>query len=351
MRVDRRTAAKLAALSTLSGLAACSTDTEDAPSSGPDDASPGSDAGPSESGSAATPRAESTSLPPVTSPESLPALMRERLPGSRLRLVVETGSTEAYRRWEVTYRAGDVTVSGVLLRPRGDGPFPGIVLNHGYIEPSIYQPGQGMSREQDYLARAGFAVLHTDYRGHAGSDPVTPLSRESRLGYMRDAIAAVRSLEREPYVDADRMAMMGRSMGGGVTLGALVAQPGLVRAAIAYSSVSSDFLENVEQFTQVTRPEMWAAFQRRYGTPQAEPAFYRALSPRTYFDRVSDPVLLIHGSLDESCPVRWARDTQRLLIDAGADSTLEIYRGESHAFGPQFTASMRRIERFLRNRL
>ena len=46
------------------------------------------------------------------------------------------------------------------------------MLNHGYIEPSIYVTGQGLAREQDALARAGFVVLHTDYRGHAASDPV-----------------------------------------------------------------------------------------------------------------------------------------------------------------------------------
>ena len=55
----------------------------------------------------------------------------------------------------------------MLLVPTGKGPFPGIVLNHGYIEPSIYVTGQGLAREQDWLARAGFVVLHTDYRGHA----------------------------------------------------------------------------------------------------------------------------------------------------------------------------------------
>ena len=113
----------------------------------------------------------------------------------------------------------------VLLRPRGRGPFPGIVLNHGYIEPSIYVTGQGLAREQDYLARQGFAVLHTDYRGHAGSDPALPVERETRLGYARhhQCGAGPRAgAVRRP----DRLAMLGRSMGGGVTLNALVARRG-----------------------------------------------------------------------------------------------------------------------------
>ena len=79
---------------------------------------------------------------------------------------------------QVTYRSNGTLVSGVLLRPHGRGPFPAVVLNHGYIEPSFYVTGQGMAREQDWLARAGFVVLHTDYRGHAAGDPATDLERE-----------------------------------------------------------------------------------------------------------------------------------------------------------------------------
>ena len=183
-------------------------------------------------------------------------------------------------------------MSGVLLRPRGPGPFPGIVLNHGYIEPSIYVTGQGLAREQDYLARAGFVVLHTDYRGHAASDPAPPVDRETRLGYTRDTINAVLALEKEPYVDPDRMAMLGRSMGGGVTLNALVAQPGLVDAAVVYASVSSRFLDNLRPLDRCpSGPRRPRRCFDRFGTPQQEPAFYRELSSRTYFDRITEPVL------------------------------------------------------------
>ena len=59
-------------------------------------------------------------------------------------------------------------------------------------------------------------MLHTDYRGHAASDPVPPVDRETRLGYTRDAVNAVAALKKLPYVDAERLAMLGRSMGGGV---------------------------------------------------------------------------------------------------------------------------------------
>src|SRR5690349_6804873 len=68
-------------------------------------------------------------LPPVTDRVSLAALMREDFTGGRIRVLREQLANEAYTRSEVTYPSGDVTVSGVLLRPRGKGPFPAVVLN------------------------------------------------------------------------------------------------------------------------------------------------------------------------------------------------------------------------------
>jgi dipeptidyl aminopeptidase/acylaminoacyl peptidase len=348
------------ALVLLLPLAACSTDTE-TPGVGPADESPSlspssSPSSPSPSGTASpstpsAPPAPEETLPPVTGPRSLPRLMREDFRPSRIRYGDVLERTDRYTRYEVTYRSGDVTVSGVLLRPRGRGPFPGIVLNHGYIEPSIYRTGQGLAREQVALAAAGFAVLHTDYRGHAGSDPASPLSRETRLGYTRDAIHAVLALERERYVDEDRMAMLGRSMGGGVTMNALVVAPGLVDAAVVYASVSSRYLDNVRHFAEPERPDEVAALYDELGSPEVAPEVYAGLSARRYFARITEPVLAHHADTDEVCPFPWALATQRAMRRAGVDSRLEVYEGEAHAFTFDWQRSMDRTIQFLRRRL
>jgi len=287
-------------------------------------------------------------LPNVRHPVSLPALMRDRPDGGRPRITATELETDAYTRHQVVYRSGDITVSGVMLRPHGEGPFPGIVLNHGYIDPSYYVTGQGMAREQDALARAGFVVLHTDYRGHAGSSPAGEVERTARVGYAADAINAVSALRKLRYVDDDRLAMMGRSMGGSVTMNALVARPGLVDAAVVYASVSSDIVENVDHFTD---PGEGKPIYGRFGTPRQSPRFYRELSARTYFDRITEPVLAHHGRVDDTCPPRWATETQRLMRRAGVDSRLVWYAGESHTFYAQWQLSMDRTVDFLREKL
>jgi uncharacterized protein len=346
----------LAALAAVLVLAACTEDLPDDPAptetTPPPTVSPPADepsapTSPSEPPSDPPPDA----LPPVDRPLSLPALMREEPSGGDVRVLRTELETDAYVRQQVEYRSGRSTVSGVLLRPRGRGPFPAVVLNHGYIEPSIYVTGQGLAREQDALARAGFVVLHTDYRGHATSDPVRPLERETRLAYTRDSANAVKALETLRYVDADRIGMLGRSMGGGVTMNVLAAYPGLVDAAVTWSSVSSDLLENIRHFTEPGRPEAASALYQRLGAPEEVPQVYAELSARTYFDRITEPVLVHHATTDETCPFRWARDTQRLMRRAGVDSRLEVYEGEAHAFGPQWQLAMDRTVRFLRERL
>ena len=350
----RRTAAVLAALVLSAG---CTSDSSDEPGGAPPEVSTGSSAGaapadpvPSESPSA-SPTSSEDPLPEVHSRLSLPALMRQPPSGGRPRILRTEYETDAYTRYDVSYRSDRLTVSGVLVRPRGEGPFPGIVLNHGYIDPSYYVTGQGLAREQDALARAGFVVLHTDYRGHAASDPVPTVDRETRLGYTRDAVNAVEALKALPYVDDERLAMLGRSMGGGVTMSALVTQPRLVDAAVIYDSVSSRFLDNLEHFTRVGRPEVVEALFDRFGTPAEAPRFYRELSPRTYFDRIAEPVLVHHGTVDATCPPAWARTTQRLMREAGVDSRLRWWPGEDHTFYARWQDAMDETVRFLRREL
>jgi dienelactone hydrolase len=291
-------------------------------------------------------------LPPVRTRPSLPSLMREDLRAGRIRRTERLGGTDRWTSWAVTYTVDGATVSGELLVPTGEGPFPALVLNHGHIEPSIYTLGRGMSREQEWFASNGFVVLHTDYRGHAGSDPVGDVDRVTRLAYTRDAIGAAGALRREPYVDDDRLGMVGRSMGGAVTYNALVVRPDLVDAAVVFAPVSSDIVDNLRRWTFPERPdEAQALFDRLGGSPQEAPRAYRELSARTFFDRVESPVLIHHGTADDTCPLWWSRETHRLLTRAGADSRLELYDGEGHAFGPQFPASMRATVAFLRRHL
>jgi dipeptidyl aminopeptidase/acylaminoacyl peptidase len=287
-------------------------------------------------------------------PVSLAALAERRFDGGDLRLVRETLRTDAYTQYAVAYRSGRLTISGVMNVPHGRGPWPALVLAHGYIDPAVYVTGQGLTRERDYLARAGYLTLHVDYRNHAGSSHDPDADRRLRLGYTEDVVNAVIALRRGPrYVDDDRIGLLGRSMGGGVVYNVLTVRPGLVDAAVVFAPVSSDTVDNFERWIrpEPSRDGLARRILDDYGEPSEHPEFWRAVSPRTYFDRVTEPLLVHHGTSDDSCPLRWSRQTVAALRREGKEVGLYVYQGEEHAFGPQWPLSMARTVGFFDRRI
>lgn len=357
---------RLAALSvSLVVLAGCSND-DPASGSSAEPAAPAT----SSAGSDPTPSVDDTDGGPAEQQESEPAprpvsvlgLAEQRHQGDRLRLEQVRETTAEYTSYDVTYRSRSTTkggtesytISGVLNVPDGRGPFPAVVLAHGYIDPALYVRGQGMTRERGYLAARGYIAFHVDYRNHAESDDDPRFQIRMRLGYSADVINAVKALRSSPEVpvDDDRIALFGRSMGGGVILKALVAEPGLVQAAAPWASVSSLERENYDQFIRPDPEDsgLRDRLARRYGTPEQNPGFWRENSSRPYFERITEPVLMVHGRSDDTCPPRWASATQRALTQAGVSSQLAWYEDE-HAFGPEFNAAMSRTVRFFDQQL
>lgn len=291
----------------------------------------------------------------MTDPVSLPALMRADIRGTDLRLGKVLARTSGYTRYAVTYRADDLTITGVMNVPRGRGPFPVVVLLHGHIDPAIYVTGQGFRREQDTLARNGYVAFHVDYRNHAGSDVDPDNDVDLRMGYATDAIAAVGAVKesRLPFLDRERIALLGRSMGGKVVFDALVARPGLVDAAITYASVSTDAVDNYERWINVAdgRAVLARQIEARHGSPAANPAFWQGVSSRTYVDRITTPVLMHHGVADRTCPIAWSRATVAALRAADVDLTYYEYPGADHYFYGPWQSSMQRTLQFLRTHL
>jgi dipeptidyl aminopeptidase/acylaminoacyl peptidase len=273
--------------------------------------------------------------------------MAKKYSGGNLRLGRMIARTDAYTKYFVTYSSGSLTISGIMNVPSKPGRHPALVLNHGHIDPAIYTNGRGLTREQDYLARRGYVVLHTDYRNHAQSSRDPKSEVNLRIGYTEDVINAVLALKASPYVDPRRVGLFGRSMGGGITYNVLVAQSGLVKAAVVYAPVSSDAADN---FNRWTRPDTAAAalILRAHGEPTANPIFWQNLSAANFFERVTEPILIQHGLADSTCPVAWSMETLAALKKSGANASMYTYPGEGHAFAAAWSTSMARTVAFLK---
>ncbi|MFW6866859.1 alpha/beta hydrolase family protein [Nocardioides sp. CPCC 206347] len=341
-----RLVALCAALVFALSAAGCGTEAPDAPGAGPS-RTPAANAN-------TTPAPEASGSPKNSGPDptySLPAIAAKAPDAGELVVLREAGSTRRHIREEVRYRSDGLTITGVLLRPRGKGPFPAVVIVHGRVPIKAYRTGGGLEVEQDALVAAGFVVFQTDLRGHAGSDPLGPFDQQTMVGYTRDTINALATLRTQDYVDADRIGVLGRSMGGGIAMNVLVTHPGLARAAVLLSPISSTFAQATALLASLGSPADRNAVRDEFGAPSANPGFYRDLSPRTYFSKITASVLIQHGTADPVCPLKWSETTLGVLRTAGVDADLELYEGERHIFDARHDQAVQNAVAFLDQRL
>lgn len=298
-------------------------------------------------GISADSRSQDKVVTPELHPVSLAALMQQSYDGRDLQLGPVLDRNSAYTRYFMSYKSGNLTISGIANIPVGPGPFPVLLLNHGYIDPEIYTNGRGLKREQDYLARRGYAVFHSDYRNHAQSDNDPDNDIRVRLGYTEDVINLAYALRagKLPNLDTERMGMLGHSMGGGIALNTLVVQPELVDAVVLFAPVSANYERNYERWTR-RDSEMGRKIIERYGTPEANPGFWNGISAKNYFDRIVTPIQNHHGTVDESVELKWSDELALWLKDAGKALDYHVYPGEPHEFTVAWSLVMRRTVEF-----
>ena len=285
-------------------------------------------------------------------PVSIQAMQRKDYDGRDLTLGKVLAENESYTRYYITYMSGQFKVSGIMNVPKGKGPFPVLILNHGYIDPAIYTNGRGLRREQDYLARQGFVVIHIDYRNHADSDKDPDNDINIRIGYVEDAINAVYAVKESglPYFAKDKIGMLGHSMGGGVSQAVMVVQPELVDAFVLYAPVSMDVRDSFERWTR-TRPEVAQKIIELFGEPKDNPKFWDNISPSTFIKEVKSPAMIFHGTADADVPIEWSRRTRDSLVSVGKSVELVEYPGQPHEFTTTHTDFMRRSTEFFRTNL
>jgi dipeptidyl aminopeptidase/acylaminoacyl peptidase len=306
---------------------------------------------------------QSTSTPSVTespsevidetiNPISLTALSQKEFVGKDLKLEKVLGENSKFTRYFVKYKSGELTISGIMNVPKGEGPFPTLVLAHGYIDPAIYTTGRGLAREQKYLAERGYVVLHTDYRNHAESDDDPDNDINFRLGYTEDVVNAALALKNSEFtfVDKERIGLLGRSMGGGIAFNSMVVKPGVFDAYVAFAPVSANVVDNYNRWTRMNF-DIANEIDKRFGLPDENPEFWKGVSAINYFDKATEPLLILHGTADDTCDIAWSEAATKALQDAGKQVEFIQYEGEGHAFIPRWEDSMKETIRFFETHL
>jgi dienelactone hydrolase len=117
------------------------------------------------------------------------------------------------------------TLAGYLFRPAGSGPFPALVSAHGCYG-MFARGGAGEFLPRDIfwattMSQQGYVVLMVDSFGprqHGEMCSQSGFDQQLYLKRPRDAYGALAYLQAQPFVQPDRVGLMGWSEGGGVVL-------------------------------------------------------------------------------------------------------------------------------------
>ncbi len=146
---------------------------------------------------------------------------------------------------QVTFSSGKLLLHGFIHKPQGNGPFPAILLNHG----SEQFPKSGRGIVEPYVNQ-GYVVFFPHRRGQGCSssqsdyimdsinrEPATTRDKkfvELQETHLEDTISALSYLKQLPYVNTNRIVMVGASFGGIQTVLATEKHLG-IRASVAFA--------------------------------------------------------------------------------------------------------------------
>jgi dipeptidyl aminopeptidase/acylaminoacyl peptidase len=248
------------------------------------------------------------------------------------------------RTAHVVETSGGVKLPCHVYLPRGsdadgdgipDAPLPTILYVHG--GPSTVVPWDGWNghsvRAQQLLANRGYAAIRVEFRGAGGfGNGFREAGHREWAGKALDDVVALANWAVDSGIaDPGRIGIWGFSHGGYATLAALTWHPDVFACGFAWSAPAAldawmdnpDFADYIEILAE------------RYGDPRTTEGAesLKAQSPLYHADRISKPLLLVHGGDDRPVPPsRHSDPLASKLAERGVPVTYAWYDGEGHGF-------------------
>ncbi len=226
---------------------------------------------------------------------------------------------------ETVYADDGLTIEGWLYRPPGtSGPVPTVIHLHGGPEA---QERPGYAPLFQALVAVGIAVFAPNVRGSTGYGRAYEHADDGPLRYaaISDVAACALHLLRVGIATPDRLACMGRSYGGYLTLAALTFHPELFAAGVDVCGMS-----DLQTFYANTEPWVAAVATPKYGDPCTDAELLADLSPLRRFQRLRAPLLAIHGMNDRNVPVSESVQAVDAARERGVEAELLLFPDEGH---------------------
>jgi dipeptidyl-peptidase 4 len=244
-----------------------------------------------------------------------------------LRVVSETDSPV-----QQTYikTSDGLYVAAAIRKPKGNGPFPAIIIFHGAPGGRGMEQLVGWSRGAtggpvwERFLQEGYVVVLGDYRG-GNMNAVSSLSTTGAVTSIDDGVAIIDYVKSLPYVDGNNINLYGVSLGGNLVLN-LVSKVPTIHRVIAGAPAAMWFLG--------------ATFPNHAPAAGGPPPDFKAIKAdpevsRKNIEPIRTPILILVGTADSLLPL------DIILHDAlagqGKNVRMEIYEGGYHDFclGPQ----------------
>ena len=242
----------------------------------------------------------------------------------------------------ISYPARDGrTIHGYLTVPKGEEPFPLIVLPHGGpFVPEVV----GYDEWGQFLASRGYAVLQPEYRGTLGYglEHWKIAYGEGGLKMQDDKDDGALWLVEQGFADKDRLAMFGWSYGGYAAAVAASRDPNIYQCTIAGAAVVDGNAQlNYYRDGLLPASEYWE-LKRREG-----------IQPIDEVSKVNIPLLIIHGDVDQRVPFEHFRRYTNALDKAHVPYKSVVLKGADHFYNTLFYEHQYKLyqslEDFLKN--
>lgn len=226
---------------------------------------------------------------------------------------------------------------------------PLLVLHYG--GPHVRAINWGFDQVVQFLASRGYAVFMPAPRVSTGwgRKHFEAGFKQWGLGMQDDVTDGVLQLVKDGVADRDRLAIMGASYGGYLTMMGLVKNPELWRCGVNWVGVTdpAHMYLNWTDFAQGDSDKYRLPIL--IGHPERDAEQFAQTSPLRRVAEIKAPVMLAYGGADRRVPLANGTRMHQALKDAGKTVEYVVYPEEGHGFRAE--ANVRdfwtRVEAFL----
>ncbi len=226
-------------------------------------------------------------------------------------------------------RDGKWTISAFLYVPFNmarNGQNAAIVYIHGG---PTSQTMNSFNRFVQYAANQGYMVLAPNYRGSTGYGMKFQQTNLFDMGGgdLQDVLAGVDWIKQTGHLDPKKIAVMGGSYGGYLSMMSVTKAPEVWAAGVP-------IVPFVNWFTEIENedPVLQQSDLATMGDVVKNKALYEDRSPINFIDQIKAPLLLLAGSHDPRCPKEETQQVVDAIKKRGGTVEYKIYENEGHGF-------------------